>query len=88
MVYNFDLLYSIPSGKLVSETAITQIYSEVKSVKEKLSGAEWITLTWMSLATQSYVTLTAVHSSILLHLCVSVKCISISDSRILAYHTR
>lgn len=65
MVYNLEPRYIIPSRKFFSETAIPQIYNEVKSgVKEKLSRAERIALTcdaWTSRATESYVTLTAHH---------------------------
>ncbi|XP_041822861.1 E3 SUMO-protein ligase ZBED1-like [Melanotaenia boesemani] len=65
MLHTLELRYVIPSRKYFSETAVPQMYKDIKEkVKEKLIRAERVALTcdaWTSRATQSYITITAHH---------------------------
>lgn len=64
MLHTLEPRYVIPSRKYFSETAVPQIYKDIKEkVKENLSRAERVALTcdaWTR-ATQFYITITAHH---------------------------
>ncbi len=67
LVQTLDPRYTIPSRTYFSETAIPDMYDQVKAdVKLQLSKASSVALTtdgWTSRATESYVTITSTHIS-------------------------